>query len=136
MARFNPARPSDPLGWPLLPVPDADGSLNWPDLNGSIRETIRAILVTRRGERLLERRLGGGLQDFIHQPNTVLTRRRIHDRVAETLGLWEPRVELNDLQIEAEGDFNERVRITLNYRIRLTRQLDGISVALNLGGSE
>lgn len=136
MARVNPARPSDPIGWPLLPVPDATGSLNWPDLNTSIRQTIRALLVTKPGERLLQRRLGGALQDFIHQPNTVLTRRRIHDRVAETLGAWEPRIDLTELTVEPEGEFGERVRITLNYRIRLTRALDGISIAVNLGGSE
>lgn len=132
--RSNPARPRAPIGWPLLPVPDETGSLAWPDLDQSVRQTIRAILVTRPGERLLERGLGGGLQDFIHEPNTVLTRRRIHDRVSEAIGTWEPRVEITRLDVEPEGEFGERVRITLNYRIRLTGQPDGFSVALTVGG--
>lgn len=130
----NPARPADPVGWPLLPVPDAAGSLNWPNLEASVRQTIRAILVTRPGERLLSPRLGGGLQDFLHQPNTVLTRRRIHDRVAEALATWEPRIAIARLTVEPEGEAEERVRIGLDYRIRLTGQPGAISIALRIGG--
>lgn len=130
----NPARPSDPVGWPLMPVPDASGSLSWPDLETSIRQTIRAILVTRPGERLLRPEFGGGLQDFLHQPNTVLTRKRIHDRVAEALASWEPRIAIARLSVEPEGAAEERVRIGLDYRIRLTGQPGAISIALRIGG--
>lgn len=132
--RPNPARPRDPLGWPLLPVPDATGSLAWPDLETSIRQTIRAVLVTRPGEQRLHPLLGGALQDFLHQPNSVLTRKRLHDRVAETLTVWEPRVALVSIAVEPEGDASERVRIAINYRIRVTGAPGGISVAIALGG--
>jgi phage baseplate assembly protein W len=131
---INPARPADPVGWPLMPVPDASGSLSWPDLETSVRQTIRAILVTRPGERLMQPRLGAGLQDFVHQPNTVLTRKRIHDRVAEALAAWEPRIALVRLTVEPEGEAGERVRIALDYRIRLTGQAGALAVALRIGG--
>lgn len=131
---WNPARPDDPIGWPLLPVPDAEGCLTWPDLEVSVRQTIRALLVTRPGEALLQPLLGGGLQDFIHQPNTVLTRKRIQDRVADALSQWEPRVSLTALSVDAEGENGERVRIALDYRIRTTGQSGALSVALTLGG--
>lgn len=131
---YNPARPNDPIGWPLMPVPDAGGSLNWPDLETSIRETIRATLVTRPGERRLHPQFGGALQDFVHQPNTVLTRKRIHDRVGETLGAWEPRIALTAITVEPEGEFGERVRITVDYRIRRRGQTAALSVALKVAG--
>ena len=130
----NPARPAPPIGWPLLPAPDASGSLAWPDLETSVRTTLRAILVTRPGERLLHPSLGAGLQDFLHAPNTVLTRRRIHDRVAEAVALWEPRVSLVHLLVEPEGAAEEQVRIRLDYRIRATGAAGGLSVALKVAG--
>ncbi|MGB8818844.1 MAG: GPW/gp25 family protein [Rhizobiaceae bacterium] len=130
---LNPAHPAEPVGWPLLPVPDANGSLNWPDLETSVRQTIRALLITRQGEALLHPLLGGSLQDFVHQPNTVLTRKGIHDRIVETLRTWEPRVELTQLTVEPSGDFGERVQLTLDYRLRLTGQTGGLSIALTLG---
>lgn len=131
---INPARPTDPLGWPLLPVPDASGSLHWPDLDGSVRQTIRSLLVTRPGERLLHPTLGGALQDFLHQPNTVLTRRRVEDRVTETITLWEPRVTLTRVLVEPDGDHEEKLRVTIDYRLRLTGQTGAIAVALIVGG--
>lgn len=45
----NPAQPGLPVGWPLIPVPDAQGSLHWPTLEASVRQTIRALLVTEPG---------------------------------------------------------------------------------------
>ena len=61
----NPARPSLPIGWPLMPVPDETGSLTWLDLDRSVRETIKSLLITRPGERLLHRNLGAALQEWL-----------------------------------------------------------------------
>ena len=44
--------PHPPIGWPLLSVPDEHGELGYPDLAESVRQTIRAILLTRPGEQL------------------------------------------------------------------------------------
>ena len=98
----NPAQPGLPVGWPLIPVPDAQGSLHWPTLEASVRQTIRALLVTEPGERLLHPRFGAALQQFVHHPNSVLTRRRIRDRIGETLGVYEPRIALSNLTVEPQ----------------------------------
>ena len=130
----NPARPALPIGWPLMPVPDETGSLHWPDLDRSVRETIRSLLVTRPGERLLQRNLGAALQEFVHQPNTLVTRRRMHDRIAETLVRHEPRIALDQITVEPDGAHEERVRITLQYRIRMTGQPAALALSIGLGG--
>ena len=130
----NPARPTLPIGWPLLPEPDADGSLNWPTLDASIRQTIRVLLVTEPGERLLHPRLGAALQQFVHHPNTVLTRRRIRDRVGETLAVHEPRIQLTDLSVAQQADAPATVVISIAYTIRMTGQAEDLSLALELGG--
>ena len=66
-----------------------------------MRQTIRALLVTEPGERLLHPRFGAALQQFVHHPNSVLTRRRIRDRIGETLGVYEPRIALSNLDCRA-----------------------------------
>lgn len=130
----NPARPRLPVGWPLMPVPDETGSLHWPDLDTSVRQTIRALLVTRPGERLLHRRLGAALQDFAHQPNTLVTRRKMHDRIAQTLIRHEPRIAIDAIDVSSEGDHGERVRVTLRYRLRMTGQSTALALSIGLGG--
>lgn len=132
--RPNPFVPAPPIGWPLLPTPDGTGSLNWPDLESSIRQTIRAILMTRPGERLLDRRFGAGLQEFLHEPNSILTRRRIRDAVRDAIARHEPRVRLHRVEVEPEGERAERVRVSIGYEVIRTRRPGALAIAMTLGG--
>jgi len=93
MAQATLPRPS--LGWPLLPQPDADGCLSFPSLDDSVRQAIRVIVQTRPGEQLMRPDFGAGLSEFLHEPNTLTTRRRIRDVVSEALGRWEDRIVLD-----------------------------------------
>ena len=90
----NPTLPPPLIGWPLLPQPDDDGRLLYPNLETSVRQAIRVILSTRPGEQLMHPTFGAGLSDFLNEPNTLTTRRRIRAQVTETLGFWEPRIVL------------------------------------------
>lgn len=126
-----PAR-SRPTGWPLLPRPDQLGALNFPDAEESVRQMIKIILRTRPGEQLMHPEFGAGLDQLVHEPNTLETRRSIHDLVATSIARWEPRVVLDRVDVsEVPGDPTE-VRVEIAYRLRRTgvaRQL-GLSVTL------
>ena len=62
--------PHPPIGWPLLSLPDDHGQLGYPDLAESVRQTIRAILLTRPGEQLMRPDFGAGLELLLHEPNS------------------------------------------------------------------
>ena len=61
---------AEPLGWPLLPVPDANGQLHYPGLAQSVREQIQVLLSTRPGEQLMNPGFGAGLENLLSDPNT------------------------------------------------------------------
>ncbi|MHB9006438.1 MAG: GPW/gp25 family protein, partial [Limisphaerales bacterium] len=84
--------PAPPLGWPLLPLPDEGGHLRWPTLEQSVAQQIRVVLQTRPGEQLMRPDWGAGLENFLHEPNTLTTHRRLRDLVASSLGRWERRL--------------------------------------------
>ncbi|HEX5125596.1 MAG TPA: GPW/gp25 family protein, partial [Rhodocyclaceae bacterium] len=67
------------IGWPWLPLPDAQGAINWPGLEQSVRESIRILLSTRPGEQLMRPDFGAGLDRLLHEPNVLATRRQIRD---------------------------------------------------------
>ena len=75
-------RLAPPIGWPLLGVPDADGALAWPSLERSVADGLRKLLSVRPGELLMHADYGAGLQDFLHEPNTLAVRARIKARDA------------------------------------------------------
>lgn len=126
----TPPRP--PVGWPLLPVPDADGRLAFPTLEASVRANLEVILSTRAGEQLLHPGYGAGLVDFVGATDTVTTRRRIHDRVTEAVGRWESRVVLDRVDVVAEPGAPGVLRVVVAYRLRRTGSPRTLGVALDL----
>jgi len=128
----NKTIPSSPLGWPLLPVPDK-GTLSYPSLEDSIKQSIRIILLTRPGEQLMRPRFGAGLSNFLHLPNTLETRRQIQETVFNALGRWEHRMVVLQVEVWEDEETPEAVRIEIAYRIRRTREQVTTTVKLNLG---
>lgn len=115
----KPALPTIPVSWPLLPVPNADGALAWPDPATSVRQMIEVILRTTPGEQLMRPAFGAGLEAMIHEPNTLTTRARIHDAITDALRRYEPRIILDQVDVDTGNDPRE-VLITLSYRLILT----------------
>lgn len=129
---LNPRPSLPPIGWPLLSVPDAAGELHYPALAESVRDNLKVILSTRPGEQLMRPTYGGGLTEFIGQPDTLTTRRRIHDRVTESVGRWEPRVELAGVELSEVPRQPGHLRIHLTYRLRRTGETRSFGVNLQL----
>jgi phage baseplate assembly protein W len=120
------------IGWPLLPLPDENGQLNYPTLESSVRQSIQIILRTRPGEQLMRPLFGAGLENYLHELNTLTTRRRIRDLIMESLEAWERRVILDRVEVnEVEGE-PAQIRVELGYRIRRTGQPQQLGVTLEL----
>lgn len=122
-----------PIGWLFLPLPDAAGQLNWPSLERSVADQIRVILMTRPGEQLMRSGFGAGLENYLHEPNTLNTRRRIHDLITSSLGRWEQRIIVDDVAVDEVPDEPARVRVEISYRLRRTGATRRTGLTLDLG---
>ena len=122
------------IGWPLLARPDASGRLGYPTLEDSVRQSIQIILQTRPGEQLMRPDFGAGLQDFLHESNTLTTRQSIHDAIAAALERWEPRVIVDRIDVTEVEERPSEVRVDLAYRLRRTGAPLRTALTLELGG--
>jgi phage baseplate assembly protein W len=125
--------PAPLLGWPLLPLPDANGQVHWPSLEQSVAQQIRVILQTRPGEQLMRPTYGAGLENFLHEPNDLTTHRRIRDLIAAQLGRNETRILVDDISVTAPPGEPGQVRIEIAYRLRRTGAASRLSLTLDLG---
>jgi phage baseplate assembly protein W len=125
--------PAPLIGWPLLPLPDESGQLGWPTLEQSVAQQIRIILQTRPGEQLMRPGWGAGLENFLHEPNTLTTHRRIRDLVGTSLGRWEPRILVDDIAVFSPPDRPGQVRVEIAYRLRRTGAASRLGLTLDLG---
>lgn len=120
------------LGFP--PRVGEDGRLHWSEGETNVRESIRIILMTEPGERLMLPRFGAGLRRFLHEPNTVSTRRLIQERIEQSLTRWEPRVRLQEVSVEQDPDDSRAAIATIHYSLIATQTPDQLSLKLELLG--
>jgi hypothetical protein len=117
-----------------LPVPDEHGQLSFPTLEDSVRQMIQVILLTRPGEQLMHPEFGAGLPNFLNEPNTDATRRRIRDTVMAALGAYEPRIQLEDVTVTAVDSAPTTARIDVLYQLRRNGVRTQLSMTTTLGG--
>jgi phage baseplate assembly protein W len=135
MATTSPlAAFAEPIGWPLLPLPDEDGQLNYPNLAQSVRELIQVLLSTRPGEQLMRPGFGAGLENLLTEPNTVATRSRIKDLVEDALKRWEQRIDLDGVAVDPVSDsatgVADGVRVEIAYRHKRTGSAARVGLTL------
>jgi phage baseplate assembly protein W len=122
----------DPISWPFLPMPQA-GQLGYPDLERSVRDSIRIILTTRPGEQLMRPRFGAGLQDFLDEGNTVALRRQIQTAILESLQSYENRIMVDAVHVDPVADAPPEVQVQIHYRLLRTNVPQQIGATLQLG---
>jgi len=122
----------DPLSWPLLPYPTG-GTLSYPGLEKSVRDSIRIILTTRPGEQLLRPQFGAGLQNFLDEGNTVATRRRIQAAILENLKNYETRAVFDRVDVDPIQEAPGQIHVQIFYRLLRTgaAQQTGLSMQVS-----
>jgi phage baseplate assembly protein W len=85
-----------------------------------IRESILILLTTRPGERVMEPEYGCALDEMLFEPLTTTLKTYMRDLVRTAVLRYEPRVDLEGVELDDTGELEGRVLITINYRIRAT----------------
>ncbi len=101
-------------GWAFPVVPNDRGALEYAGGPDKVQQSIRIILDTEPGERIMRPSFGCGLRRYLMRPNTGATRALIKHDVELALGAWEPRVRLTDLAVDP-GDDPSLVLIRIAY---------------------
>jgi uncharacterized protein len=112
----------------------ADGRLVLSAGEDNVRESIRLILLTEPGERLLREAFGCGLRRFLFEPNTPTTRELIRRRVTQAIGRWEPRVVVEEVAVEPDPDETRRVNVAIVFRLVATGAVRRLGLSLDLEG--
>jgi len=99
---------------------DQSGSIAMTAGANDIDASLRMVLITAPGERLMRPRFGCRIWDLLFEPINANTIGLMAEAVREAVSQWEPRVTLEDVQIEPDPRDNARVLINLKYRVRTT----------------
>lgn len=96
-------------------APDlATRRLEYAEGPSKIEQSIRIIIETEPGERIMRPSFGCGLRRYLMRPNTSATRALIRHDVELGLANFEPRISVNSVLVEA-GDDPSLVLIRIAY---------------------
>jgi uncharacterized protein len=107
------------VGWSFPVAFNAAGEVAQSAYEDDIRESIRIILGTSPGERIMRPDFGAGLPALTFEPINTTTMALAKHRVEEALILWEPRIDNIGVQVSAEPALG-RLMIDIRYRVRAT----------------
>jgi len=107
------------VGW-AFPPSLTGGSLRFARYEEDIEQAIQIVLLTSRGERVMLPEFGAGLRDFVFEPNSDATRARIQESVRKALVDWEPRIDLERVEVTESDEGPNVVLIHVDYVVRAT----------------
>lgn len=129
MAEQLPVRPEEPtrydatfvgrgFSWPL--GVDHTGSIRLTDSAEDIDRSMRIVLMTAPGERVMRPAFGCEIWDLLFEPVTPNLMGQIVDAVQRALGRWEPRIQVEQVTPVPDGDDHAVVHIHISYTVRVT----------------
>ena len=107
-------------GWKFPVRVDGTGRIAMSEFEQDIRESIRIILSTSKGERVMRPDFGCGIHDFVFASMSTTNIGLIESSVREALIRWEPRIELLNVRVSTDEAELGRLLVGVNYRVRAT----------------
>jgi hypothetical protein len=103
---------------------DSDRAIARADYEDSVRQAIWIILGTAKGERVMRPDFGCGIYDLVFEMNTPSTVGRVAQAVRDALLMFEPRIDVRDVQVAAVADEDgQKLLISVDYEVRATNNV-------------
>ncbi|MFZ5547169.1 MAG: GPW/gp25 family protein [Pseudomonadota bacterium] len=107
-------------GWAFPPRFDSHQRVVMVEHEEDIDESLRILFRTRVGERVMQHAYGTRLHQMVFEEATQQTFTEITSMVKKAVMYFEPRIELERLEVRPSGDDLARLDLLLHYRIRTT----------------
>jgi len=82
----------------------------------AVKQSVRNILLTRRGEKFFDPDFGGSLTEFLFENFDPIVEAEMNQRIVNTLRNYEPRVKVLNIEIE---DLSERNALHLRLEVQI-----------------
>ena len=122
-----------------LPFKKSEGSegyfLSTTTTIDAVKNNVKLLLSTDKGERIFQPNLGVGLRRFLFEPITGETTLAIQNEIIDTFNFWLPFITIKDIQVETtSADGTNLNQISLNVIFNLDKDPNTLeSVQVQIG---
>ena len=97
----------------------------------AIKNDVRLLLMTQRGERLFQPFLGMNIRRFLFEQITDDTAIEIENDIVDTFQTWLPFVELQNIEVDLGDQDRNTIKINVTFNIRnAPTELQSVGVVL------
>ena len=122
------------IDFPFALVPNQDGYFKTTKTTvDSIKNNIKLLLQTQRGERVFQPNLGMNLRRFLFEQITVDTEIEIQNDIVDAFQIWLPFVDVRDIKLDIDSENTNINKIIINILFSITRApntLESVGVTL------
>jgi phage baseplate assembly protein W len=97
-----------------------------------VESNLKNLLLTKKGERLMQPEFGCGLQELLFGQNDTGLETRIEDVINDAVGYWLPYININSIDIQsdpAQRDVN-RINVNVSYTYGQNTTLNQITFTI------
>ena len=121
------------MGWAFpIGIDEKTGKIKTTSLEEDIKQSVKILLNTVRGERLKHSNYGSQLTRFVFEPISYHLVREIEEEVYETLSYWEKRIEDINIEILHKKSNESELLMQISYTIIETGTRDDINYEYSL----
>ena len=107
-------------GWKYPVKIDIDRKIALSKYDEDIKEAIRIIIGTAKGERVMRPDFGCGIHELVFAPINATTLSQVENSVREALIKYEPRIDLLGVKASANRSDQGQLLVSIDYEIRAT----------------
>jgi phage baseplate assembly protein W len=107
-------------GWAFPVLPDPSGRLRYVAGGTSIQDCLLVLLQTATGERVMRPDFGTTAPTVVFAPGSPANLRMLEASITDAIQSYEPRVELDSVLAEPTPGEENKVVVSVTYRIRQT----------------
>lgn len=123
-------------GWRFPILPDAAGGLGYVDGDQNVEQSLRILLLTALGQRVMRPDFGCRAPSLVFSPGSLQYLGLLENTVREAVRDWEPRVDLVEVRVETDPSDETQVTVNIGYRIRQTNTRGNLVFPFYLGTVE
>lgn len=113
-------------GWRYPIRTDHRGDIETSGGEIGIEESIKLIVGTAKGERIMRPEFGCDIHDYVFSAITPKTLNLIESSVRTALIEWEPRIDVEGVDAYRDGTEANRILIDIEYRVRSTNSVQNL----------
>lgn len=114
-------------GWAMpVEIDSRTGHVAHATYEEDIRQSVRIILETSPGERVMRPNFGCGIHELVFASLDSTAMARIRSVVQEALGRFEARIDVLEVTVDDDAGTEGQLLVEIEYRVRQTNQIGNL----------